>query len=280
MDEALAAEAHHLGLGVAPIAQRPGPLLRPAELERLLAALDRPAVDDPGDDRRELVRCRGDHRLVEEAQALGATSGHHEHVTALMGGEGEQIHVAVFRADIRDSAESFGRGLEIALAHLLEGEGNHQVAVLDRVGRLVLDQALPAAKPAARGAHLAATGAVEADPDRAASGEHRIALGQVRLVLALHRGEVLVLVAEHVGRSCQQPQVVGSQPGFAIGCRKALVGVRPPKARVRLSAPIELGHARDCRLRLRRATWRDFQHISRCDERPRQVTSDRVGLFS
>ena len=64
--EAAARERHEIRLAVAPPAQSGGPFLRAAHLVDLLTGEDHAAVDEPGDDRRELVRRERDHRLVEQ----------------------------------------------------------------------------------------------------------------------------------------------------------------------------------------------------------------------
>ena len=70
MREAAARERDQLRLSVAPAGQRVGPLLGAPQLERLLAARDHAAVDDAGDDRRDLVGGDADHRLVQEPEAF------------------------------------------------------------------------------------------------------------------------------------------------------------------------------------------------------------------
>ena len=68
--EAAAGEGDHLRLLRPPVRERSRPLARAAHLVHLLAREDHPAVDDPGDDRRELLGGDRDHRLVEQREAL------------------------------------------------------------------------------------------------------------------------------------------------------------------------------------------------------------------
>lgn len=65
MYQALPAEGHQVGLGVAPAPERPGPLGGSPQIEHLLAGVDRPAEHEPGDDWRNLARGDDDHGLVE-----------------------------------------------------------------------------------------------------------------------------------------------------------------------------------------------------------------------
>ena len=65
VDQAEAIVGDHLGLALTPPRQRLGPLPRMAELAGVKTEGDRVAVDDPGDDRRQLARGRGDQDLEQ-----------------------------------------------------------------------------------------------------------------------------------------------------------------------------------------------------------------------
>ena len=66
VDQAAPGEGDQVGLALAPARQRGGPLLGAPHLVRVLAGEDHAAVDDPGDDRRELAGGHRHHRLVEQ----------------------------------------------------------------------------------------------------------------------------------------------------------------------------------------------------------------------
>ena len=68
-EEALPAEVHELRLGLAPGIQRRGPLLRPAQVEDLVACGDDRAVGDAHDHRRHLAGGHVDHHLVHQPDA-------------------------------------------------------------------------------------------------------------------------------------------------------------------------------------------------------------------
>ena len=70
MDEAAPGEGDHVRLLPAPAVERQRPLTRAAKLEDLLAREDDGAVDEAGDDRRQVLGRHRDHRLVEEREAL------------------------------------------------------------------------------------------------------------------------------------------------------------------------------------------------------------------
>ncbi len=70
VEQTLAGEADELGLLAAPPRQRGRPLASPAQLVDLLAALEHAAVDETGDDGRQLSGDDGHHRLVQEREPL------------------------------------------------------------------------------------------------------------------------------------------------------------------------------------------------------------------
>ena len=76
VDEAVSGEHAELRMSLAPAAQRRGPLAHAVERIDAVAARDRAAVDDAGDDRRQLARGGGHHRLVQQGEsALELTLG-------------------------------------------------------------------------------------------------------------------------------------------------------------------------------------------------------------
>ena len=92
--EAAPGERHQLGLGVAPAGERFRPLLRAPRFERLLAGRNHAAIDGAREERRDLTRGDGDHRLVVELQTLVHTPLLDERHAGEMGRDGEEIVLA------------------------------------------------------------------------------------------------------------------------------------------------------------------------------------------
>ena len=109
MDEAAAGEGDELGLLLRPPRQRQRPLARPTDLEDLLAGEDDAAVDDADDERRELSRRHGDHRLVEERESLANAARPHQHVALGVHASANEIAIAEALADRRRLARDRGR---------------------------------------------------------------------------------------------------------------------------------------------------------------------------
>jgi len=74
MNQAQTIVGHHVGLLLAPARQRRGPLAGAAQLVRVATERDRVAVDDAGNDRRQLPRGDGHHGFVDQAQAICRSS--------------------------------------------------------------------------------------------------------------------------------------------------------------------------------------------------------------
>ena len=132
MHEAAAGEGHEVGLALAPVGERGGPLPGAADLVGVLTGQDHAAVDDPRDDRGELACGDSHHRLVESPRpSLGARPD--QDVALLVGGEREQVRVAEALADRRRLAGGGSGRLEVAVGLLLEDDWQQQIAALDAV---------------------------------------------------------------------------------------------------------------------------------------------------
>ena len=159
-----------------------------------------------------------------------------------MHGEGEQIRVVEALADLGGLRRGGDRGIVVTRSLVLEHRRQQHVAVLDAVMLLAVEQPLRAAQPSAGSAHLASAGEIYAHPERAAHGAQSFARVHVCMMGALQVAQVLVVVADHVGRGRQQLEVLRSQWGRLIGIRQRLVGVPPRPPRVGLTALFELVH--------------------------------------
>jgi len=154
MHQAAAGEGDQVGLALAPAGKSDSPLLGAAKLVGVLAGQDHAAVDDPGGDRGELASGDRDHRLVQQRQALLEAPKSDQDVALLLCGEGEQIRVLEALADRRRLGCGYGGGFQVAASFLLEDERQQQIAALDSVTALAVEQPLGAAKPTAGPAQL------------------------------------------------------------------------------------------------------------------------------
>ncbi len=100
MYEAAAGERDHLRLQRPPVRERPRPLSRPRYLVHLLARENHAAVDDPRDDRRELLRGHGEHAFVEEREAVAHPTVLDQHVALGMDREREEVAIAETLAEL------------------------------------------------------------------------------------------------------------------------------------------------------------------------------------
>ena len=109
MQQALAAVRHQVRLGRAPVAQRRRPLLRPPQVEDLLAGVDHAAVGDPGHDGRDVAGRDGDHDLVQQRHAPSDLSQPDQRPAMALAGKGHQIMLAETLADRHMERTASGR---------------------------------------------------------------------------------------------------------------------------------------------------------------------------
>ena len=168
MHEAEALVRDHVRLLLAPARQRLRPLARAPKLVHVTAERDRVAVDDAGDNRRELTRRDGHHGLVHEPHAVLGPSLPDERVALLHQRERHEVLVAEPLADLRDLRGARVRRRRSRPGRVLEKRRDQEIAALDAVGILALEQPLAAREPSARRGRLTEEEEVVADPPRAA----------------------------------------------------------------------------------------------------------------
>ncbi len=238
--EAAPGEGDHVGLCRAPLRECAGPLLGAPQGVDVVAALDHAAVDDPGDHRRQLVRRHGDHRLVEQRQALVDPSPLDQRGALGVEREREQVGVAETLADRRGLGAAVVRGLVFARDLVAHGDGDQQVAALRAVGLGSLEQPPRAAEPTRGPRRLASQRQVEREPEGAADRAQRLTVLEQHLVLALEQARPLVLVAQHVSRHGEQVEVVRSEWSRPVGARQRLVRLCPRPSCIGLTAAFEV----------------------------------------
>jgi hypothetical protein len=139
MDEAAPGEGDQVRLALAPAGEGGRPLPGATKLMRLLAGEDRAAVHDPGADRRDLAREHGDHRQVEERQALAEASEADQGTALRVGGDREQVGIAEALADRGRLGRCRRSALQIARHLLLDDSRDQEIAALDAIGSLAFE---------------------------------------------------------------------------------------------------------------------------------------------
>ena len=159
-----------------------------------------------------------------------------------MGGQGEQVGVAEALSDRSGLAGGSSSRLPVVARPLLEHRRQQQVAVLDSVALLALEQPASASQPAARTPDLPMAGESHADPEGAAQGGELITRLQVDAMRALEQVAVLGLATDHVRAGGEECKVVRRERDLPVGPRERLVRVQPGFARIGLASPFELCH--------------------------------------
>ena len=111
--QALTAIGHQVRLRCTPAGQRRCPLLRPAQIEDFVAGFDHAAIDVPGHQRGHLAGRDGDHRLVEQGDALSRLSEPDQRATATVAGHRAQVGVAEPISDLAGLDERLVPGCRV-----------------------------------------------------------------------------------------------------------------------------------------------------------------------
>ena len=211
MHQADAGVRDHVGLAVTPLGQGIGPLAGAAHLVRVLTELDRVAVDDAGDDRRQLARCDGHHGLVHQPEALLRPTLPHQGVALPHPRDRDEVWIAVALADRGSLRQRCIRGAGVTSRLGPEHDGYQEIAALDTVATLPVEQPVAAAEPSARTGGFPAHEQVVPDPPGAARGAGDLAGIQVGVMGTLEAADVVVVAAEHVRRPGQELEVLRFQ---------------------------------------------------------------------
>jgi hypothetical protein len=255
--QALAAERHQVGLGRDPVAQRRRPLLRPAQVERLLARHDRAAVGDPDDDRGRLAGGHRGHHLVDQRHALGGLAQPGQGLPLADPRQRRQVGVAEALADLAGLPEGGVGGRGVAGGEALQRDRQQQVALLDAVELAVVQQPPGPGQPAAAAGQLAAVQELQAQPERAPGGPRRVAGAEPPLERPRPRVGGVVVAADQEGGHREPLEVRRHQRRAAVQGRELGVGRRPVMAAVRVPGPVErAGRGHQRRAPSRSRCWR------------------------
>ena len=219
------------GWDVAPVGQRRRPLLRPAQIEDLLACLDHAAVDEPGDDLGHLVGRDGDHDLVEQRHARGrslpcAISARPWPIA------GERHQVDVTEAHRRSRRP--GRRSRSAVAAVALEDARWSATGYEQVAPAPHSRARPssssrrarASQPPAR-ANSPPFSRPKTSQNAQRAARSTVAPVQQRVMGTLPRRDALVVPADQIRRHREPLDVLGIERCAPIRGRQLREGLRP-----------------------------------------------------
>ena len=99
-----------------------------------------------------------------------------------MHGEGEQVCIIEALADLGSFGSSCVRCLPVPVGLVPQHDRYQEIAPLDAVALLALDQPLGATEPSGRATGLSSERKIDAHPEGAAHSAHRVAGVQVRVM--------------------------------------------------------------------------------------------------
>ena len=217
---------------IAPLTQGGGPLGGAAQLVHLMAAVDHAAIDQPRDDRRQLVRRRLDHRLVQLPETLLDPPQPDQGATLIHQGEREEVGVAETLGGLGRGGGGAEGSLPVAGDGVLELGRKDEVPPLDAVTVFSIEQSLRPPEPAAGARGLPAQHQMDNEPESASHGASSLADREVAPMRALESTQLLLIAADHVGRCRETLQVLRPEPRLPVGTSKRLVSFLPRRVRV------------------------------------------------
>lgn len=186
VNETLTTEGRQVGLGLVPVAQRRGPLVRASQIEGLLAAQDDRAVHPPSHERRNPFRRDRDHRLVEQGESLVSAAHPDQRRPLPEQAPRHEVRLAVPPADLGGSEEPVPRPHRVARLQRPQRERHEEVAPLHALLPVVVElPARPGEPPAAAG-RLHPAEQLERQPERAPHSRCRLVTLQVRQCARSH----------------------------------------------------------------------------------------------
>jgi hypothetical protein len=168
--QALPAEGHQIGLSGAPVGQGGGPLLRTPQLEGHLAGLDRRAIHDSCDDRRQLTRRRRHHHLVQVCEGRRSPAEHDQRLSEAQPAERRHVRIAEALANPGGGAEEVACAGRVAARQPLQPRRHQQITPLCAVDGRLVEQPPGPSEPTAAARGLAAHQQLETQQNGAPSG--------------------------------------------------------------------------------------------------------------
>ena len=224
VDEALAAIWHQVGLRVAPSRQRLRPLARASHVEQVRARREHAAVDDAGDDRRELAGGGGDHGFVEQRDAALYLTALDEHAAMALPRQAGEVRVAEPLADRCGFGKFVSRLLDVSTHDRVAGLGNQQVAALHAWVAALVEQTCGARQPAGSLRGVGAVHQNRRDARGDAAGATEIPLLNESLVRSYQGRQAVVVFADEVRGRRQFDQLRRGERRLPIALAQTLVG--------------------------------------------------------
>ena len=144
-----------------------------------------------------------------------------------MPGAGDQVCFSAAFADLGGARCGRVCSLAVAGGKLLFHDRQQQIALLGAFVRLAFQQALGTGEPPSRAPRLSAKEQTQAQPERAANSSHAFASGQIRLMCALERTQIVFVAPQQIRRHGQQLEIFTGEGRRLIGARERLVGIGP-----------------------------------------------------
>ena len=164
--EAVPGEHAELRIGVAPARKRRSPFANALQRKDAMATGDRGAIDDASHDRRQLARGGGHHGLIQQRKTTIDLTLDQQRAPLQIAPERNQVGFCKALADLHCASGTFLGFGRLARTQMSLPGRQQEIALLDTILRVKLDQALRPAEPATGPGRLAPREQSKAQPER------------------------------------------------------------------------------------------------------------------
>ena len=225
--ETVAAIRDDLGLGVAPAAERLGPLARPRDVERFVARVECDAVDDSHVLRGQVVAGDGDHYFVEKSGPRGDFAAMNEGASLAESGQQDEVAGPEAASDRHGVGEVDVRLVEVSFQLVTDSREEHQVPVHRAfVAARVLERSRGATEPPV-GVRRLAPHQPESEMGSGTRRALEVADACVCLVGATERGFARLVAPDQKRRAGEQLELGPVELSGLVGRREHGVRLTP-----------------------------------------------------
>ena len=191
------------------------------QVERPVGRDDAGAIQDAGRDRRHLAGDRRDHRLVEPAATVLVVTVLDQRLALAQEAQRREFGVGKAQADGVDLGTHRVRGQRVARVERVVGTDDPQVAALDAIEAVLVEEPLRACQPAVALGPLAREHQGRAEPEPAAGRPLDVATVDVLVEGPRPGGPSIEVPAGQVGRRGEPLEVLGFERGLGVRGRQA-----------------------------------------------------------
>src|SRR5688500_4597535 len=207
--ETLARVRNQIRLRLTPLCESSGPFAGTPCVEHLQRRFDDTTVDVAREDRGYLTSFEGNHRFVEERNALAYATRAHESAAHSMPRHDEQVRLSEAAAEVGCLREYAGGTGHVPFHDATHRFRKQDVALLDAVMLLLVEKSLRPLYPPGATYAFPSVQQIDAEPNCATSGSRHVSTGEVGAVRASPQVRALHHSSREIRRGGVYLEIVG-----------------------------------------------------------------------